>query len=190
MSRAYRIKVSESLSRVIRAGDRVETQLELLDSLPAENMAALLEQELAGLGFQRQGDLLVRQQNDVTVEVDATTGTITARVEADEQLELEKEGEAVVYDDLTRKQSQQIQESKREELQEQIQKEVNEVESQLQKEVTDRLEAELVDLRGELDQAVNRITAEALKQKAAQIGQIKEMTEDQESGSLTIVLEV
>ena len=33
-------------------------------------------------------------------------------------------------------------------------------------------------------------TAEALKQKAAQLGQIKEMTEDPQSGSMTIVLEV
>ena len=45
-------------------------------------------------------------------------------------------------------------------------------------------------LRAELDKAVNRATAEALKQKAAKIGQIKEMTEDPESGSLTIVVEV
>ena len=86
MSRAYRIRVRESLRRVIRAHDRVSTQLELLEVLPPEQMAQLL--------------------------------------------------------------------------------------------------------REELDQAVNRITAEALKQKAAQIGQIKELTEDPQSGSLTIVLEV
>ena len=42
----------------------------------------------------------------------------------------------------------------------------------------------------QLDQATNRATAKALKQKAAQIGQIKELTEDPESGSLTIVVEV
>ena len=48
----------------------------------------------------------------------------------------------------------------------------------------------LGDLRRELDQDVNRVTAEALKRRAAQIGQIKEMTEDPQSGSLTIVVEV
>lgn len=190
MSRAYRIKVNESLSRVIRAGDHVKTQLELLEILPAENMAALLEKELAGLGFERQGKLLVREQNGVTVEVNPKTGTVTARIEADQELDLEKEADATVYDDLDRKHKKQIQDAKREELQKQMEAEAAAQEKKLQSEVTDRLEAELVDLRGELDQAVNRVTAEALKQKAAQIGQIKEMTEDQETGSLTIVLEV
>jgi len=41
-------------------------------------------------------------------------------------------------------------------------------------------------LRKELDQVANRVTAEALKRKAAQLGQIKEMTEDPESGSLFV----
>jgi hypothetical protein len=45
-------------------------------------------------------------------------------------------------------------------------------------------------LKKELNGAINRVTAEALKQKAAQIGQIKEVTEDPESGSLTIKVEV
>jgi hypothetical protein len=52
------------------------------------------------------------------------------------------------------------------------------------------LEGHLSDLQKELNEAVNRVTAEALKQKAAQIGQIKEVTEDPQSGSLTIKLEV
>ncbi len=189
MSRAYRIKISESLQRVIRAGDHVSTQLELLEILPKEAMAALLEQELAAAGFQRVGELLVREENGVMVEVDPCSGTITARSEADQKLQLEKEGEANVYD-FGSDTSRQIQEARRAQLREEMEKEAQTEERQLQKEVTDRLEAELIDLRGELDQAVNRVTAEALKQKAAQIGQIKQMTEDRESGSLTIVLEV
>ncbi len=189
MSRAYRIKISESLHRVIRASDHVSTQLELLEILPSEQMAGLLEQELASLGFERQGELLVRENQGVIVEVNPKAGTVTARIEADQQVQLEREGEASVYDfgsELTKN----IKETKREELRQQMKKEAKAEEQKLQKELTDRLEAELVDLRAELDQAVNRVTAEALKQKAAQIGQIKELTEDQASGSLTIVLEV
>jgi hypothetical protein len=37
---------------------------------------------------------------------------------------------------------------------------------------------------------MNRVTAEALKQRAAQIGRIRQITEDPEQGSMTIVLEV
>ena len=189
MSRAYRIKVSELLHRVIRAGDHVSTQLELLEILPPEQMAGLLEQELASLGFERRGELLVRENQGVVVEVDPQTGTLTARIEAGQQVSLEREGEVSVYDfgsELTKN----VKETTREQLRQEMEQEAQAEEQKLQKELTDRLEAELVDLRAELDQAVNRVTALALKQKAAQIGQIKELTEDRESGSLTIVLEV
>src|SRR5690606_18780504 len=86
MSRAYRIKVRESLSRVIRASDHVSTQLELLEILPQEAMAELLERELVSLGFERQGEVLVREQNGVIVEIDPKTGTVTARIEADQDV--------------------------------------------------------------------------------------------------------
>ena len=42
MSRAYRIRVQESLRRRIAAEDAVTTQLELLEVLPPEQMADLL----------------------------------------------------------------------------------------------------------------------------------------------------
>ena len=45
-----------------------------------------------------------------------------------------------------------------------LEKQAKEREDELQKQATDRLEAELGDLRSELDQDVNRVTAEALKQ--------------------------
>ncbi len=190
MSRAYRIKVRESLNRVIRASDHVSTQLELLEILPQEAMAELLERELVSLGFERQGEVLVREQNGVIVEIDPKTGTVTARIEADQDVRLEKEGEASVYDDFGRNTAEKVKEARRDQLRKEMEKQAEKEQEQLQKEVTDRLEAELVDLRTELDKAVNRTTAEALKQKAAQLGEIKEMTEDQETGSLTIVLEV
>ena len=41
MSRAYRIRVSESLNRTIRAEDSVCAQLEMLEVLPPEQMAAI-----------------------------------------------------------------------------------------------------------------------------------------------------
>ena len=63
-------------------------------------------------------------------------------------------------------------------------------EAAAQSQVTDRLEAGLSGIRAELEKVVTRVTAEVLKQKAAQLGRIKHVTEDTEAGSLTIVLEV
>ena len=56
MSRAYRITVKESDTRHLKAGDEICTQLEILEILPPEDMAALLKEELKKRGFdQRPG---------------------------------------------------------------------------------------------------------------------------------------
>jgi hypothetical protein len=189
MSRAYRIRVRESLRRTIRAHDRVSTQLELLEVLPPEPMAQLLTEELKRRGFEEQDGTLVRRQKNVTVRVDPKTGTVTVEAEASRDAALKGEADGRAYDDMGPN-SRAVEKKLREELRQSLEKEAEQQAAELQSKVTDALERELGDLRRELDGAVNRVTAEALKQKAAQLGQIKEMTEDPQTGSLTIVVEV
>lgn len=190
MSRAYRISVRECQNRTICAEDHVTTELEILEVLPPEAMAGLLADELAKRGFERQGDKMVRKQDSgVIIEVDPRTGEVTARTEASEEATIESEREGRAYDDVGPHASQ-VRESLKKEAKREIDKKADEKKAALQTKVTDKLERELGNLRQELDQVVNRVTAEALKQKAAQMGQIKEMTEDPEAGSLTIVVEV
>lgn len=190
MSRAYRIQLSEKLQRVLRADDHVCSQLELLDILPHEEMAKLLEEELLRRGFERKEEGLVREQNGVKITIDPASGTITVHSELCEEATLEADREARVYDDWQSASRKQVEEAARETLRQELENRAKAKTDKLQKEATDRLEGELADIQKELGQAVNRVTGEALKRKAAQLGQIKEMTEDPESGSLTIVLEV
>ncbi len=189
MSRAYRIKVRESLRRVLRAHDRVSTQLEVLEILPREQMAQLLAQELKRRGFEEKGASLVRTERGVTVVVDTQTGTLTVEAQASQQAALEGEKTGRAFDDYG-PDAQQVERQIREQLLRDLEQQASREAAELQAQVTDRLERELGELRRELDQAVNRVTAEALKQKAAQLGQIKEITEDPQTGSLTIVVEV
>jgi hypothetical protein len=189
MSRAYRVRVRESVTKVVKAHDRISTQLEVLEILPAEQMGELLAQELEKRGFERRDGVLVREQDGVTVTVDPATGTMTVQAEGAQEVELEAEKEGRSYDEAgahAASVKKGLQEAARKELEEQAKRETE----RLQGEITDRLEGQLGDLRRDLDQAVNRVTAEALKRKAAQMGQIKELTEDPQSGSLTIVVEV
>ena len=189
MSRAYRISVSESLRRVLRAHDRVSTQLEVLEILSPEEMAELLSQELEKRGFERKDGELVRQQDGVQVAVDPTTGTVTISSESSQEVELRGAREGTAWDDAGPN-AQKVREGLRQQLQQELEKQADKKTTELQSQVTDRLEKQLGDLRKELDQAVNRVTAEALKEKARRMGQIKEMTEDPQTGSLTIVVEV
>jgi hypothetical protein len=190
MSRAYRIKVRESLQRVVRARDHVSTQLELLEILPAEEMAQLLAEELERRGFRRRDKSLNRRQEGITIAIDPETATVSIHAEAEDRIELAAEKNAIMDRDLNRAVTEQAEQAIRQELRQDLEKTSARREAEIQQQVTEKLEGSLADLRQELNQVVNRVTAEALKKKAAQIGQIKEMTEDRQSGSLTIVLEV
>jgi hypothetical protein len=189
MSRAYRISVRESMDRTLRAEDRVCTRLEILEVLPPEQMAGLLSDELERRGFKKEGDALVRREKGIVIAVCPETGEVSVTAEAKERVSLEATKDGRAYDDVG-PHAGRIREQLKEEARRDLEKKAQEKNSALQTEVTDKLEAALGGLRQELDQAVNRVTAEALKRKAAQLGQIKELTEDPQTGSLTIVVEV
>lgn len=191
MSRAYRIRVSERMQRVLKAEDHVSSQLELLEILPPDQMAALLEEELLKRGFEKQeNNELVREANGLKVSVDTATGTITVHSELAESVDLEAKREGVADTDWRESGRQKVEEQLREQLQEDLEKQADQRARHLQKKATDQLERALADVQGELDQSINRVTAEALKRKAASLGQIKQLTEDPDNGNMTIVLEV
>jgi hypothetical protein len=189
MSRSYRVCVRDRQTRTICAEDHVGTQLEILEVLPSEQMAGLLADELERRGFVREGTTLRRMQNGVVITVDPTTATVTVAAEASEQTSIDAERTDRAYDDVG-PHAKVVRENLKKQLEKDIEQKVGEKTAHLQTKVTDRLESELNDVRQELDRVVSRVTAEALKRKAAQMGQIKEMSEDPQAGSLTIVVEV
>lgn len=188
MSRAYRIAVAETLRRHVKVEDGVQTQVELLPILCAERMSDLLAAELAGLGFERDGGLARRVDEDGTeVAVDLEQGTVTVRLAAEADLELQRKGAGSVYD---QKQAAAAKESLRVRLRGELEHQADARQQELRQEVTEQLERKLRDLRREIDGAVNRASAAALKEKAAQLGEIEEISEDQETGCITIKVRV
>jgi hypothetical protein len=189
MSRAYRIRVQESLRRRIAAEDAVSTQLDLLEVLPPEQMADLLREELKRRGFADKNGKLIRTDGDLTAEIDPKTGEVMVRAQASDQVNLEGQREGIAYDDVGPGRKN-VERTLGQQLRKDLEKQAEHEQSKLQTKATERLAAALGDLEKELTGVVNRVTAGALKQKAAQLGQIKELTEDPESGSLTIKVEV
>jgi hypothetical protein len=189
MSRAYKIRVKESLNQDLSASDEICSDLELLEVLPADQMADLLRNELAQRGYEEQDGKMTKREGNVTVSVDPKTGEVAIKAEASESVELEAEREDWGYDDVGPSE-QRIRERLSDQLKKDLERKAEQQQSKLQGKATEKLEGVMDDVRKELGQAVNRVTAEALKRKAASMGAIKEMTEDPEAGTLTIKVEV
>jgi hypothetical protein len=190
MSRAYRITVKESDTRHLKAGDEICTQLEVLEILPPEDMATLLKEELKKRGFSEQEDgTLVRKDGDLTVKVDPCSGEVAVKAETQETVSQEAKREATGFNDVGPSEKS-LRDRVKDQLKSDLDKKFDQEQSRLQTRATEALEKHLQDIQPEISEVVNQVTRDALKQKAQQMGTVKEISEDAESGSLTIKVEV
>ncbi|WP_408890716.1 hypothetical protein ACJ2CR_09930 [Myxococcus faecalis] len=188
MSRAYRISVSESLNRIVHADDGVCSKLELLPLLSREETAGLLAADLAARGFVREGDVAVRTEADgVRVAVDVTTGEVSVTLAAQQEVELTAVGEVLTNAPSGTEATQKL---AREKARAKLEDRAQDATEALREEVTRKLEGRLRDLKAELDAISNKVTAEALKVRASQLGTVEEIHEDAATGSLTIKVRV
>ncbi len=187
MSRAYTIRISESIRRHIRVEDGVQTHLEVLAVLSREEMTELLAKQLVELGFEREGDVLSRVDEDgVSISIDAATSTVTVRLSAEADVEKSVERTARIYEERLVEGRASLAKKARAELE----SHVDDERARLTGEVAEKLEAKLRDLRRELDGAATRATAAALKVRAAQLGEIQQIEENEETGEITIRVKV
>jgi hypothetical protein len=187
VSRAYTIRVSQSIRRHVRVEDGVQTNLEVLAVLSREEMTELLAAQLLELGFEREGNVLSRVDEDgVTISIDAETSTVTVRLAAETEVNESIERSARIYEERLVEGKARLEKSARAELE----GHVDEERARLTGEVAEKLEAKLRDLRRELDGAATRATAAALKVRAAQLGEIQQIDENEETGEITIKVKV
>jgi hypothetical protein len=190
MSRAYRITVKESDTRHLKAGDEICTQLEILEILPPEDMATLLKEELKKRGFEEQDDgIMLRKDGDLTVKIDPCSSEVTVKAETEETVSQEARRDATGFNDVGPSERS-LRDKVKDQLQADLDKKFDQEQARLQNKATEQLEKHLSDLQPEISEVVNQVTRDALKQKAQQMGTVKEISEDAESGSLTIKVEV
>jgi len=186
MSRAYRISVKESLSRHVEVEDGVCSSLELIPILAKERMGELLAAELEQRGFKRDGKTAKRQEGDgVQVEVNLETGDVSVTAEGHADVNLETERTAVVDNTQAGDRERHLRDAAKQSLE----REAKAEEEALRRKVTEQLEGKLRDLKGELDGVVNKVTGTALKQRAAELGQVEEVHEEA-NGNITIKVRV
>jgi len=184
MSRAYQVRIAESIRRNVKVGDGFQMKLELLDIACPEVTADLLEKELIALGFEKcdEEDTVSRTDEDgVVTRVNTKTRTVDISSEVEKEINLDIETDIWAEDDRPKSEEQ-----GRERVRRGLEKQADSCAEKLQQDITSVLEGKLNDIRKELDQVTNRVTATALKQKAASLGEIQEISEDPATGSLTI----
>ncbi len=181
MSRAYRIRVSESVTRTVHIEDGLSFQLELLDVVGAERTSELLREALGDAGFEFGEDGRARRSTDgIEVLVDPTTGTVEIRQDADATIT--KEGSlsrAVLSAETGEAEVKAALEAK---LDGEIRAEAEAVRAQ----ITAELERHVPGIRTELNRIANAVVATALEERARQLGDIEEIQRDEATGELLI----
>ncbi len=184
MSKAYQIRVQETVRRHVVVSDGVETRLDLLDLLPAPEQNAMLGAELEKKGFRVEGDRAVRTEEDgVEIVVDLSTRKVWVGKHTERDVER-------VVDRIVLSATEKLTEKTRAAVVEAATSDIEITRRKEQRDLTASIERRLGDLRAELDAIVVAVTQQALKKKAAQIGEIESIEQDEETGSMTIRVRV
>jgi hypothetical protein len=171
-SRPWKLTSPPPVGRVVAAEDHVNVKIDLPPLLPPERTGQLLSGVLRRRGFGDGDDgRLVRERGGVTVTVDPADGSVEVRAEAEQQLPPDKPNPC------TCRALERVREAEA-------------TANDLQRQVTHRLAGALARLGCELEGVTAEVTRQALKEKAAQMGEVKEVTEDPKTGNMTIVVEV
>jgi hypothetical protein len=153
-------------------------------------MATLLKEELKKRGFEEQEDgTMIRKDGDITVKVDPCSGEVSVKAETEETVSQEARRDATGFNDVGPSENS-LRDRVKDQLKADLDKKFDQEQSRLQGKATEALEKHLQELQPEISEVVNQVTRDALKQKAQQMGTVREISEDAESGSLTIKVEV
>jgi hypothetical protein len=152
MSRAYRI-TWVSAARTVTAKDTLSVELSLLGILPEGEMQELLQQELLRDGWSKTKGALEKKLGEVTARLSPDGKSVDATVEARREIEARgtSKGEAEKNLDAAE----------------------GRAKSALGAEAVAKLSQVEPELRQKLGEAVQRVYLEALKRKAASLGQIE-----------------
>jgi hypothetical protein len=173
-SRPWKLTARPPVRRTVVAEDHVTVKIEIPPILPPERQGDILAGVLRRRGFRDdpEGGTLSRERGGVEVTVEPDSGEVTVRAEAEVELPPPPPDNPCTC---------RARESLRAEERSQ---------TDLQREVTRRLEGVVSKLGCELEGVAAETTRQALKEKAAELGEVKEITEDPRSGDLTIVVAV
>ncbi len=180
MSRSYRIRWRDSRSQqqFLTASDSVSgadsfvMDLCLLEILPEEEMARLLKEALAAEGWTEGEQGPTRQFEGAVAELAEDGKSVTVSLET---------GDRRV----------QVRSLDRDQLQEQLKAKVEQQQQAMDEQVTRQLLRVEPEVRGAIQQTLQKVYVEALKQKAATMGEVRSVEESRdERGELELTIQI
>jgi len=196
MSYCYTIALSETVTRTVKVSDGIDTRLEIPPILSPEATAALLADELAARGFTQDGERLQLQLDDTTrVSIDPRDAVVSIRAERRSTESITASvnapvGQAETLRKLAEKRIKQLKAKHHKPLEQELERVGNERQETRSRELTDDLERQLPAIEALLDTISQAVASQALKVRAAELGEIQEISEDPETGDLVIKVKV
>lgn len=187
MSQTYTLELAQV--EVVASGcDSITTRLSSLSVLPDTEMRECLVKVLAESGYEPLGrgdGLLARKVDGCMVEIHPDTLDVRVTVER----EVAKE-EVVRVKVLNRGPDQKRQKDRVESLAKAVQGKQQQLSEEMSREATAELAKALPAARREIDSVNHRWLSEALKRKAAQIGEVQRVEENDAERTLTISIKL
>jgi hypothetical protein len=181
MSQCYRIQLSDSVSKTVRADDRVVRKIDLAGILPPEEMAALLREALQrrGYGEDAGGKLSKKGSKGEDIAFDLDAMEVSASIAVEKQLSADVEASGNGYD---KKSAQASAEQNLRARKEAVESQLESEGSLIQREITRRLEESEAARSREINEVLQEVYAESLKRKARQLGDVMEVRESTTPG--------
>jgi hypothetical protein len=184
MSRAYRIRISERVTRLVKVNDGLSTKVTMLPLLSKPRMTAHLAQALIQAGFtldgEGEGKGTTARRNDgegMAITITLDTGEVSITIES--QREVSAQGS--VLSGRSESATRRAQEKAKAAAEAVIDRSRKAIEA----EATERLLRQGQDFQQELEMMIHKATGEALKERARELGTIESMVEGKD-GSMTL----
>lgn len=191
MSYSYRVTVTRSVKETVKGKDESRNKITLTEILPQGRMRDLLTEALGKKGFEKQADGTWKRTVGGVAEVfDPETMEVTATAEVAGDIEKEKSVQAI--GDARRERDVQAQRTHAErEVGARLEKELAVTEAerkakrqQLEQEARKRLEESEGRRMQDLNEATLDVYAEAIKEKAKTLGEVKEQKESRRDNGM------
>ena len=175
MSRAYVVTQKETLTETKNIKDGLETKIDIIPILPPENMGGLLLDSLIEKGYKKDpcGTSVTKVINGVRIVIDGG-GVVTAEIQKEVTVNTvitatgRSDEDYKDHHERAMSQINQKLEEQREKAKQSLSNKIDEKRA----DITQVLEKVLGEEKKNIDEAINDATIRALKQRAAQLGEI------------------